>query len=118
MCEVTGCATHLARSRDTHTITWSSLVFALVYAGSADERWPPSLGSPSAHLPHLSPARSISRGLICVSCWATTATNHWPMQGEHDAATSEMVKYAYGQIDQARTELGAVSERPDDFRKT
>ncbi len=31
------CAAQLARGRDTHTITWSSLVFALVYAGSADE---------------------------------------------------------------------------------
>jgi tetratricopeptide (TPR) repeat protein len=31
------CATQLARGNDTHTITWSSLVFALVTSGRADE---------------------------------------------------------------------------------
>ena len=31
------CRTQIARGRDTHTITWASLVFALVTEGSADE---------------------------------------------------------------------------------
>jgi predicted ATPase/class 3 adenylate cyclase len=31
------CATALARGRDTHTLGWSSLVFALTYTGSFDE---------------------------------------------------------------------------------